>query len=78
MLGCDLTEWIEFKLSVINKKCEISINDSTVLVADYQMDLGRIVGFKFKFNGEGEVDDIQLSDGLNTVFHHEEFTSDPN
>lgn len=78
MLGCDLTEWVEFKLSVINKKCEISINDSTVLAADYQMDLGRIVGFKFKFNGEGEVDDIQLSDGLNTVFYHEEFTSDPN
>lgn len=76
-LGCDLTDWVKFKLKVSDKKCEISINDSTVLVETYQMDLGQIVGFKFKFNGEGAVDDIQLSDSQNTIFYHEGFSSEP-
>jgi hypothetical protein len=74
-LGCDLTQWIDFKLKVADKKCEISINDSTVMTESYRMDLGRIVGIKFKFNGTGEVDNILLKDQDQSISFQEDFES---
>ncbi len=76
-LGCDLNDWVDFKLKVEDKRCEISINDSTVMTESYSMDLGRIVGFKFKFNGIGEVDNVKLSDLQNTIIYEESFDSNP-
>ena len=72
-LGRDLTDWINFKLKVEDKNCEISINDTTIMAVSYEMDLGPIVGFKFKFNGIGEVDNVVLKDNNSEVFFQEEF-----
>lgn len=72
-LGCDLSQWTEFKLQVVNKKFQLFINDTLVLSDSYKNDLGKIVGFKFKFNGVGEVDDISLTDELGTQVFQDSF-----
>ena len=61
-LGCDLNNWVDFKLTVEDKKCIIFINGETRIEESNAADLGNIVGFKFKFNGVGEVDMLRLVD----------------
>jgi len=72
-LGCDLSQWIDFKLKVSGKKCEISIDDSVVMEDSYKMDLGRVVGIKFKFNGAGQVDDILLRNQDQSIAFEDDF-----
>jgi hypothetical protein len=60
VLGCDLRNWTDFQLRVEDNNCQISINQDEKLNVSYEGDLGRIVGFKFKFNGIGEVDLVSL------------------
>ncbi|MCG8310591.1 MAG: hypothetical protein MI975_24590 [Cytophagales bacterium] len=79
-LGCEIKEWIDFKLKVEDKTCTIFINDQLKITQNYTMDLGKIVGFKFKFNGAGKVDFLKLknhpfspSHGRNSTVYEEDF-----
>lgn len=74
-LGCDLTNWTDFKLHVENNSCEISINDEVKLTAKHERDLGRVVGIKFKFNGIGEVEMVKLSELDNEIIFEDSFVS---
>ena len=72
-LGCNLSEWVDFKLKVENKNCEIFINNDLKLTKSYSSDLGKIYGFKFKFNGIGKIDHLRLQDLNDQVLFEEHF-----
>ena len=72
-LGCDLNNWIDFRLRVSNKKCEIHIDNELVLEEEYTADLGKIAGFKFKFNGVGAVDYLSLKNEDGALIFQEDF-----
>ena len=72
-LGCELDDWVDFRLAVSNKKCEIMINEEIVLKDVYTADLGKIAGFKFKFNGVGSVDYLRLKSSSGTLLFEEDF-----
>lgn len=72
-LGCDLNEWIEFKLKVEDKKCGIYINNELKFSCEYSKNLGKIAGFKFKFNGVGQVDFIKLKNNVDSLVFEESF-----
>jgi len=72
-LGCEIGDWVEFELVVSDKNCTILLNDETKLEELYSIDLGKIVGFKFKFNGVGEVDDVVLKDNSDTIVFSDSF-----
>ena len=74
--GCDITKWTNFKIRVEKKKCEISIGNDVKLTKTFKSDPGKIVGFKFKFNGVGEVDIVRLSDLNNSIIFEESFNQD--
>lgn len=74
-LGCDITEWTNFNLKVENRKCEITIGDQLRLSHTFKNDPGKIVGFKFKFNGAGEVDMLKLSELDNSIIFEDSFDS---
>lgn len=71
--GCHLTDWIDFKLKVVNKKCELYINDELIYKNEYTVDLGNIAGFKFKFNGVGSVDYVRLKNHENSMVFEDGF-----
>lgn len=76
-LGCNLSNWVEFKLEVREKKCEIYIDNELRMTKSFSADLGNVVGIKFKFNGIGEVDDVRLSNIDDKVIFEDNFNSTP-
>jgi len=72
-LGCDLSDWIDFRLKVEHKKCTIYIDNELKFSCGYSRDLGKIAGFKFKFNGVGEIDFVQLKNHNNNLLFEESF-----
>ena len=72
-LGCDLNNWVDFKLIVEDKKCVIFIDGETRIEESHAADLGEIVGFKFKFNRVGEVDMLRLIDLDGKVVFEDQF-----
>jgi hypothetical protein len=73
VLGCDLRNWTDFQLRVEDNNCQISINQDEKLNVSYEGDLGRIVGFKFKFNGIGEVDLVSLKNLDDVLIFNDSF-----
>ena len=72
-LGCELNDWVDFKLLVRDKSCEIYINEKLRFTETFSSELGHIVGFKFKFNGVGQVDRLSLSNMDKKVVFSEDF-----
>lgn len=72
-LGCDISNWTDFKLQVVNNICQISVNDELKFTDSLSVNLGKIVGMKFKFNGIGEVDMVKLSDLVNSIIFEDSF-----
>ena len=72
-LGCNLEEWVDLRLKVANRQCEIFINENLILSRSYDRDLGKIYGFKFKFNGVGKIDQLILQDLDNKVVFEQHF-----
>lgn len=72
-LGCNLEEWVDFRLAVADKNCQIFINDELKCTKAFTADLGEVVGFKFKFNGVGEIDFVRMLDRENAIWFEETF-----
>jgi|GEM_PF-853675 len=53
-------EWQAIQLSVSNKQVELKINQTPVLSGQFSKDIGEVVGFRFKFQGAGEVDELKV------------------
>jgi len=53
-------EWQAMQLTVNNKQVELTINQEPVLSGQFSKDIGEVVGFRFKFRGAGEVDELKV------------------
>ncbi len=58
--GCDFSEWQDFKLEAKNRHVTMTLNGEPIHTLTYQHDAGRVVGFRFLFTGNGEVDNVRL------------------
>ncbi len=66
-------EWQSMQLSVRNKRVELTINQKTVLNGQFAEDIGEVVGFRFKFQGAGEVDELKIWNESNDLVVNETF-----
>ena len=58
--GCDFSDWQDFKLEVEDREVTMSLNGQPIHSLTYQENAGRVVGFRFLFAGNGEVDNVRL------------------
>jgi len=59
--GTNLTEWQEVKCEVKGQQAQISLNDELIREVYIPEYMGNLVGFKFRFDGAGEVDYVKLT-----------------
>ena len=72
-LGCDLTNWVDFKMEVSDKKAILHVNDNEQLEVEFTHNPGRIVGIRFKFNGPGSVDYVKYTDANDEIIFEDDF-----
>jgi hypothetical protein len=59
--SADLSQWINVKLEVKNRRVKIFLDDKLRYEAAYTKDAGNIVGLRFNFLGAGSVDHFSFS-----------------
>lgn len=69
MLGINATEWQNFKLEVTSQTAKYYLNDKLILTKDSPSGIGRIVGFKIRFEGSGELDYLRLSNDTGLIYN---------
>lgn len=72
--GINTGDWNDFRMSVSQGNANYFVNDTLIFSKPFNNDIGDIVGFKFRFEGAGELDYAKLSNATQTVFN-EEFPS---
>lgn len=72
--GINTRDWNDFRLVVSQGNADYYLNDTLIFSKSFNNDIGEIVGFKFRFEGAGELDYAKLSNSAQTVFN-EDFTS---
>lgn len=71
--GCNLTEWQELEMQVVNKKVAVYLGNKKVFEQSYDQTLGLIAGMGFVSNGICEVDKVALQDLKGKVIYKNEF-----
>lgn len=59
--GHDLREGKKVRLTIINKKVTIYVDDKPVFKTQYEKPIGQLLGIDFMFSGVGEIKDVKLS-----------------
>ncbi len=73
MFGADLSEWVNVKLVVKNRKATIFLNDTIIREEGYNSDAGDVVGLRYSFLGAGMVDHIRLTNNKGEIKYEEKF-----
>jgi hypothetical protein len=60
--GCDLTQWQDIEIRVINKQVTVYLANKKIFEKPYEQSLGLIAGIGFTSNGICEVDQVSLED----------------
>lgn len=71
--GCDLTQWQELEIRVVNKKVSVYLANKKIFEKPYAQPLGLIAGMGFTSNGICEVDKVSLEDLNGKVIYGSEF-----
>jgi hypothetical protein len=58
--GVDFSDWVTVDCKVANKDARILINDQLAYEGTLNADIGKIVGFRYRFMGAGMVKDCEL------------------
>lgn len=66
-------EWQEIGIEMANRVFSVKVNQSMVLTGELPKDAGRIVGFSYKFEGAGELDQLMVWDHQNELVVNEQF-----
>lgn len=53
-------EWQSMQLTIDNKTVQLKVNEALILSGQFTEDIGEVVGFRFKFQGAGEVDALKV------------------
>ncbi len=67
-LRANLKEWQTFKLQVNGGLAMFFLNDEMQLQLPVLSSMGQIVGFRFRFEGSGEVDFLRLTDTRDIIY----------
>lgn len=67
-LRADLKEWTTFKLEVNGGLATFFMNQERKLQIPVLSSMGQIVGFRFHFEGSGEVDLLRLTDSRDVIY----------
>lgn len=59
--GHDLREGKKIRLTIVNKKVTIYVDDKPIFSTVYEKPIGQLLGIDFMFSGVGEVKDVKLS-----------------
>lgn len=54
------SEWQSMQLTINSKAVKLRVNEALVLSGQFTEDIGEVVGFRFKFQGAGEVDELKV------------------
>lgn len=73
--GIEASQWTDFRLEASDGLASYFVNEELILTKAFETDLGDIVGFKFRFEGAGELDFAKLSNTTKTIFF-EDFMSE--
>ncbi len=73
--GINTEEWNLLRLEVSKGIAQYFVNDILIFSQAYEDNIGKIVGFKFRFEGAGEIDFVKLSNTEQTILH-EDFTAE--
>ncbi|MEL7001451.1 MAG: hypothetical protein AAFN93_01820 [Bacteroidota bacterium] len=65
-LSADFSEPVDISIVVKDKLLEVAINNTNVYTLSYNDTMGKLVGFRYKFEGLGEVLNYQLHDQNNS------------
>lgn len=71
--GCDLTQWQELEIRVINKNVGVYLAHKKIFEKPYQQALGPIAGIGFASNGLFEIDEVVLKNHQNKVIYQASF-----
>ncbi|MBO3696851.1 hypothetical protein [Roseivirga sp. E12] len=66
--GIEATQWNDFRLEVSKGMAHYLLNQELIFTQPYETNIGDIVGFKFRFEGAGELDYAKLSNNQKTIF----------
>lgn len=64
-LGADLSNWTDISIELKDRMVIVSINEKPAYQVAYTEEIGDVIGVRFRFQGEGEIRNMSLSDGLN-------------
>ena len=71
MFGVDTGDWVDFRLIVENDSATYFINKKEVFKKELVYNIGRVMGFKIRFEGTGKIDFLRLinKEGLEFTEH---------
>jgi hypothetical protein len=58
--GVDFSDWVTVDCKVTNKQARILINGQLAYEGNFDNNIGKIVGFRYRFIGAGMVNDYEL------------------
>lgn len=71
--GIDLSTWQQLRIDVKDQNVRIQAGANPPFMATYTMDVGHLVGLRFRFEGTGAIDHVALSDGAGRLVYEEAF-----
>lgn len=71
--GCDFDQWQRLRIEVRDKKVTLYRNEEEMHHAVFTQSAGRLMGFRFSFQGNGRIDDIRLWDENDRLVWEEGF-----
>lgn len=72
-LGCDFTDWVNFKLTIHPDSFVVHIKDNEPLEFPIDFKPRKFVGIGYTFQGTGQVDFIRISNQAGKIYYEENF-----
>lgn len=67
-LQADYSQWQQFKMEVNGGLVKFYLNDQQQLTVPVLSSIGQVVGFRYHFEGAGEVDQVKLTDTRDVIY----------
>lgn len=71
--GIDLATWQRVRCEVQDRSVRMQVGDNTPFTGQFTRDIGRVVGLRLSFEGNGAVDAVVLKDAKGTVVYEDDF-----
>ncbi len=72
-LGVDLATWQRVQVQLKDRSVRTEVGSNAPFTSNYTMDVGRVVGLQYRFEGSGAIDHVALKDGEERVVYEEAF-----